>query len=66
MPKKLKSIHDTLPDKMVKIGGFRVGQMRYEGYNKNNLWIENHSGEGCEVPLYNIEKVIEEEFKKHF
>ena len=65
---RLTSINDTIPDNLVQIGGLYVGKEVWlkDKYYHNRLWVESSSGEGCFIPLPKIEKVIAEEFDKHF
>ena len=65
---QLIPIDAALPEVMVQIGGLYVGkeQMIPGQYYHNRLWVENSSGEGCFIPLPKLEKLISEEFSKHF
>ncbi len=65
---KLTSITAGIPDEMVMIGGLFVGKEKAlpHKYYHNRLWVENGSGEGCFIPLPKVEKLIADEFLKHF
>jgi len=64
----LRSIAADIPTEMVQIGSYFVGKRKIiKGeYYKNDLWVETHEGEGCFIPLPKVEKVIGDEFLKHF
>ena len=57
-------ITDTLPENMVQLGEYNIGIMGdYKGKPyKNSLWVENSLGEGTEIPMDKVEKLIAEEF----